>query len=474
MQIRNAGKFALALSSIVSAALVLGGAPAHAAQPAAKNPVVTVKVGANPQLPAVTNTRVFVPNQGSNTVTVIDRATNTTSEIALGSAPTAALVVGTRIWVRLSDAKQYAVVNPDSLTIEQYISVGAQPSLPAISDGGLVVAISNTGDNTVTVIQGDTGTIAFTSTVGRSPQRGTFGSQDTDLKNKLFIPNGDDGTVSVISLYSNTVVQTLNVGGKLGDAIASPIGSPAGHKVYIPQHDVGAEIRIIDQDSLDTSDMYFLDGDGLSSPLNIVNAGNNLIAPAEGAIQTRNLVDGSATDSLDVTQFTKGWLGAGDVSADGKWALYSSPKGPFTPSAPYVTLVNTSNQKVTAFLKVGNTPGSLSFAPTGAVAYVSNAGDGTVSVIDLATPFWPSAPRKTKVNEQRNGWGMKSTVSWKKPERPSGLVDYYVAPTDTVKHCSTKQTSCTVKNLSAHKGYSYQVRARSAFAIGSAGWAHGK
>ncbi len=114
----------------------------------------------------------YVTNVLSNTVSVIDAATNT--------------VVAT-------------------------IPVGNLPDGVAVTPDGTHVYIANLADNTVSVIATASNTVVATITVGNGP----VGVAITPDGAHAYVANISDGTVSVIATASNAVVATIPVSSAL-------------------------------------------------------------------------------------------------------------------------------------------------------------------------------------------------------------------------------------------------------------------
>jgi YVTN family beta-propeller protein len=124
----------------------------------------------------------YITNLGSNTVSVIDTATN---------------------------------------TVTATIPVGAEPRGPAVSPDGSTVYITNTVDGTVSVIDTATNTVIATIPVGSLP----LGVAVTPDGSKVYVANLRSGTVSVIAAATNTVTATIPVGAEPNGVVLSPDGS---------------------------------------------------------------------------------------------------------------------------------------------------------------------------------------------------------------------------------------------------------
>src|SRR5262245_52375959 len=156
---------------------------------------------------------LYVPNNGSNSVTVIDTPTNTTvpPAIAVGSQPTTAAVRGDESLVYVTNRTGVSVSAIDTRTNAAVatINVGAQPSRVAVSPDGTQAYVTSANGNSVSVINTATNTVVTTIT-GISSAAGVAFSPDGT---RAYVTNLDlVGTVSVIDTATKTVVATVTVG----------------------------------------------------------------------------------------------------------------------------------------------------------------------------------------------------------------------------------------------------------------------
>ena len=110
--------------------------------------VATIPVGIVPGLLAVSpdGTRVYVPNQGSDTVSVINTATNTVvATIPAGSQPVGAGVSpdGARVYVTNTNANTVSVINTATNTVITTIPVGTAPTGVAVTPDGTRAYVTN-------------------------------------------------------------------------------------------------------------------------------------------------------------------------------------------------------------------------------------------------------------------------------------------------------------------------------------------
>ncbi len=191
--------------------------------------------------------RVFILNQGSGTVSVIDSQQNridTNPNLANGQAGIPA----------------------------GQIPVGHGPVWAAIYGTGAILAVANSGSNTLTLINisedvygndsPNFGKIIATVPVGSNPSSVSILQDGT----RAYVANRGDGTVSVVSLISNTVTKTIPLPQEPCSAgnpnvlctihpisIAATTGTPTG-KVYVvsPDTNMLTIIQTVD-DTIDTN-----------------------------------------------------------------------------------------------------------------------------------------------------------------------------------------------------------------------------
>ncbi|WP_148588551.1 IPT/TIG domain-containing protein [Streptomyces sp. WAC01526] len=177
--------------------------------------------------------RVYVANRGSNTVSVIDTATNTVIDtIATGAGPTDVAISpdGTRAYVA-SFSGSVSAIDTATDTVVATILAGDVPVLLAVSSDGARVYVTNAGSSTVSVI--DTATNTTIDNIGVSAQP-RFPALSPDGAH-LYVPNSGPDTVSVIDTATRTVVENISAGdGPTGIAVF-----PDGTRAYVGNVDAG-------------------------------------------------------------------------------------------------------------------------------------------------------------------------------------------------------------------------------------------
>ena len=183
---------------------------------AANTVVAAVKVGNLPKFVAVTpdGRHVYVPNQGSGTVSVIDTATNAVAATvpAIDGATGVAITRdGKRAYVTSANAPgSVFVINTATNRVVATVPVGNDPLAVAISPDGKQAYVANgTNGDTVSVIDTASNKVVATIPVGVTPGAIAI----TPDGKRAYVANGasNPGTVSVIDTANNKVIATVTV-----------------------------------------------------------------------------------------------------------------------------------------------------------------------------------------------------------------------------------------------------------------------
>lgn len=277
--------------------------------------------------------RAYVANQGSNTVSVIDTATDTVSStIPTGAGPSYVAIspTGTRGYVTVSGDGLVSVIDTASNAIVANIPVAAGPTMAAVTPDGTRLYVTQQAGNTVSVIDTATDTVTGTVTVGAGPT----GVAITPDGTRAYVACLFSGAVSVIDTATDTVAATIPVGGV---PILLAV-TPDGAHVYVT---------------------------------NVATSTVSVIDTAAGAV--------AATIGVSAQpRFVA-------VSPDGAH-VYVANSSPDT-----VSVIDTATRAVVENIGVGDGPTGIAVFPDGTHAYVTNSGAGTVGV--LATTVIPDQGR---------------------------------------------------------------------------------
>jgi YVTN family beta-propeller protein len=162
-------------------------------------------------LPATASAQnAYITNNGGNTVSVIDTATNTVSAtICVGNRPYGVAITpdGAKLYVTNQECT-VSVIATATNTVTATIQVGNRPYGVAVTpDGGKVYVANNEFFGSVSVIDTKTDAVVDTITVGSLP----IGVAVTPDGASVYIANEYDDTVSVIHASNDTVTATILV-----------------------------------------------------------------------------------------------------------------------------------------------------------------------------------------------------------------------------------------------------------------------
>jgi YVTN family beta-propeller protein len=192
--------------------------------------VATVKVGPNPVDAALTpnGATAYITNAGEDTVSVINTATNSLlATLKVGWHPVDAAVTpdGSSVYVTNAGSDSVSVINTASNTVVATIPVGNEfpvhfrwsffdrwrrpdPVHVAISPDGTRAYVTNAGSDNVSVINTATHAVKATVKVGRNP----LDVAVTPDGAKAYVTNAGSNSVSVIDTSTNAVSATVPVG----------------------------------------------------------------------------------------------------------------------------------------------------------------------------------------------------------------------------------------------------------------------
>ncbi|MBA2350754.1 MAG: beta-propeller fold lactonase family protein [Burkholderiales bacterium] len=190
----------------------------------------TITVGANPTGVAVgfDGARVYITNTGNNSVSVIDTASNAvTSTISVGNGPGGVAVgtAGTRVYVANGVSNSVSVIDTASNTVVATVPVQNGPNGIAVNPAGTRAFVANTNSNSMSVIDTATNSVAATVIVGLRP----FGLAVNRDGTRVYVTNDDSNTVSVIDATANGALTQIAV----DDSPNGIAMSPDGTLVYV-------------------------------------------------------------------------------------------------------------------------------------------------------------------------------------------------------------------------------------------------
>ncbi len=348
----------------------------------ATNSVITnIPVGTSPGgiVFSLDGVFAYVANFSSANVSVIATATNTVvATIPVGTSPTELEITpdGSQIYVVNQGNNTVSVINTATNTVVATVTgVGSVAVGIDISPDGTFAYVSNAGPNTVSVINTATNTVVATGgPTGNDP----FGLAVTPDGAFVYTANRLGGNVTVINTATNTTVIDISVGNAPWDVAVS--GS-----LPKPEMDVQGGsplVSILDGDTTpqaadgtDFGDVNIFGG-SVSRTFTIANSGgSDLTLSGTPIVQ----VSGANGADFSVTQQP-----ASPVTASGTttFTIEFNASAAGVRSATVSIDNNDGDENPYDFTIQGN--GIANPRPDN-LAYVTNSGSGTVSVIDPAT-----------------------------------------------------------------------------------------
>ena len=178
---------------------------------------VAAGIGANDVGVNANTGQVYVANNGSWDVTVIDGLTNsvvTTIDAGAFNTPNWLAVNSTtnRIYVSNAGFDNVAVIDGATNGILTSVAVGSQPEGVAVSESTNMVYVSNNIDSTVEVVDGATNTSVTAITVGGGLLTLWGVAVNPTISRVYAIDGQSPGAVVVINATNNTEITTVSVG----------------------------------------------------------------------------------------------------------------------------------------------------------------------------------------------------------------------------------------------------------------------
>lgn len=322
--------------------------------------VVTVPVGTNPQAVAVNplTNKIYVANQQSGNVTVIDGTNNSTVTVAAGSGASDVAVntVTNKIYVANIFAGTVSVID-GTTNATVTVGVGNSPKDIAINAITNKIYVANQSSNSVTVINGADNTTTAIA-VGADPRTVVV----NPVTNKIYVTARDSNYVTVINGETNSA-KTINI--ETGADIASV--NPVTNKIYVAG---SVFVGVIDGTSDSATTFFF------GSPTAIaVNPMTNLIYVNDsyGAV---GIIDG-ADNSTKFVEFG---------AVPGAIALNQASNKIYIPArhqqSSSLKIIDGANNSVSNIPIGGTLPSGVAVNPVTNKIYVINSSSNDVAIIE--------------------------------------------------------------------------------------------
>ncbi len=335
-----------------------------------------IPVGTGPsavEVNPVTN-KIYVVNEFSNNVTVIDGTNNTTTTVTVGTNPSAVAInsVTNKIYVTNRNSNNVTVIDGANNTTTT-IPVGTNPQAIAVNSMTNKIYVTNRNTNNVTVIDGTNNTTA-TISVGNSP----IDVAINPVTNKIYVANSSSRNVTVIDGTNNSTVTVM--AGVIPSNVAV---NQITNKIYVANggvFDIGfpASITVIDGTNNSTVT--------LSMGLSLLQPGGLAVNPVTnkfyvGNLNTANvLVFDGTTNTFSIIQtagFSKRSIKVNQVTNK----IYVADYFTFSNNNNNLTVINGTDNS-TAQLEAGRGPVAIAINQTTNKIYVANQLSNNVTVID--------------------------------------------------------------------------------------------
>lgn len=291
--------------------------------------------------------RAYVANSGSDTVSVIDTATDLVIDtIAVGRIPNGIATTPNGVAVYVVNggspgaAGSVSMIDTTTNTVRATVPVGSNPYGVTVAPDGSLVYVANSNSGTLSVIETASNLVKTTIPVGRNPTAVAISPDGT----VAYVADVDFPYVFVLSTETHLVVATVPAGRNPIDVAISPDGAFA----YVATGRVG--------DTLSTGGVVVID--------TATNIASTFI-------------------SLPLNASPSGIA----ISADGSKAYVASIAGPnpLKPQVDALLVIDIANAVVEAIIMGVVFPDSIAINHDGTLVYVTNTDNDTVSVLDTRT-----------------------------------------------------------------------------------------
>ncbi|MCI0628749.1 MAG: beta-propeller fold lactonase family protein [Acidobacteria bacterium] len=193
--------------------------------------------------PDVRKETLVPANKKADGIGVIDPIKNKLIGILSGGSDPEQFVVsrdGTRLYVANEDASSASVVDVASGKVVRAIPVGKEPEGVALSPDGKIVYVTAENSQSVSVIETETNKVRATFKVGPGPRAAAFAPDGS----RAYVTSEMGATVSVVDTAQHRVTHTVKLEGNnvrpMGVAVA-----PDGKRVYVTTGHSG-KVLVID------------------------------------------------------------------------------------------------------------------------------------------------------------------------------------------------------------------------------------
>jgi len=205
--------------------------------------IATIPVGQRPRGIAVSRDggKIFVANSNSNNLSVIDsRKLKVIDRLPAGNDPEG-MTIDRRglIYVVNESDSALTIIDPAARKILKRLEVGTEPETAVLSPDGRWVAVSNETSNEIYFIDTGKAAIAGKAAVPANPR----GMRFTADSRRLYVASEKANSVSIVDVAQRKVIQSAPSGGERPVDI---LFCPEQARIYV-SHGGSGEVRILDK-----------------------------------------------------------------------------------------------------------------------------------------------------------------------------------------------------------------------------------
>jgi YVTN family beta-propeller protein len=253
----------------------------------------TIPLGSGPSAVAVdaTRNRIYVANEFSNSVSVVDGVTNAVSTILVGKRPQYIAVnpVTNRVYVSNGGDSSQTVIDMNTLATITLAS-GGNGSFEIDTARNQIYMVRLGNNDEVTRFDGATNTFYSMATDSYTPMSISLNPNT----NRLFVAHYSSGDVRIVDLDSKSDFPPTKSVGVFGHAVAV-VANPATNKAYAVSDDARGPVTVIDGATQTGSALAPAAGHGLGPRAVAVNTATN---KAYAAFSGEVIVVDGATNAL--------------------------------------------------------------------------------------------------------------------------------------------------------------------------------
>jgi YVTN family beta-propeller protein len=306
----------------------------------------------------------YITNSGSNTVSVIDTATNkVTATVKVGYDPYGIAISpdGKKAYVTNSGnfsvpGNTVSVIDTATNRVTATVKIGNNSYGVATSPDGKKVYV--TSEDGVSVINTITSTVTATIKGSSDGTIGVYGLIAVAMGGSKVYAENDAVSLGIIDAATNNVSSTVDVGGTFPNGIAV---NKDGTKLYVSTGgaaDAGYGVSIIDTATNSyIGDVALPIKDPMYRPSDVaVNPADTKVYTtwSDGTVSVTDVERNTVIASVPVGDFPEGIA----VSPDGK-QVYVTNSGNSDVPGNTISVIDTTTNKVTATVKVGSDPSGV-------------------------------------------------------------------------------------------------------------------